>query len=164
MIKSGKHNNPIPLFQTTTTISKMMRHQLTSFLKIFVAMAVLAAGVVALSLSLNARTLLDVASASNLPTSSQRPFTLTRRRRTGRLRKLEDRSKQVGGEIAWETYDHWNDLPQHIRGAYGVLGWDRTLWEHDNGWAYTNNVRWEELTDEQQDAARFLGYVEEAWD
>eukprot|EP00585_Thalassiosira_rotula_P010783 CAMPEP_0196136300 /NCGR_PEP_ID=MMETSP0910-20130528/4651_1 /TAXON_ID=49265 /ORGANISM="Thalassiosira rotula, Strain GSO102" /LENGTH=1111 /DNA_ID=CAMNT_0041396565 /DNA_START=109 /DNA_END=3444 /DNA_ORIENTATION=+ len=60
----------------------------------------------------------------------------------------------------------WAELPQEIQDAYTVLGTTENVW--DNGATTELSLEvadswWNELTDEQLEAASFIGYTQELW-
>lgn len=62
----------------------------------------------------------------------------------------------------YDDYD-WNELPDDVKEAAKVLGYDKKIWDGD-GKPPTDDKDWDELTKEQQEAAIVLGYDEDKWD
>jgi len=74
-----------------------------------------------------------------------------------------DEAQACGG-----CYDHdsWGSLPQKIQEAFGVLGWNKAKWESDDEEDYPNSegMEWFLLTEDEQEAAKFIGFTQESWD
>lgn len=59
--------------------------------------------------------------------------------------------------------EDWGDLPEDVRKAAEVLGYDEDSWEDDETPEEIDDKDWGDLTPEQQAAATTLGYDEDAW-
>lgn len=58
---------------------------------------------------------------------------------------------------------YWDDLPKaSISEHLTTLGYTQTTWDEDEG-ADTDNMDWDELTSEQQEAAYKLCYFKNSW-
>ena len=70
---------------------------------------------------------------------------------------------EIFQEILAYYDEFWQDLPEEIQVAYGVLGYNETAW---NGGIEpeSSGLYWDEVTPEQQEAALFIGYTSEMWD
>jgi hypothetical protein len=70
---------------------------------------------------------------------------------------------EIFQEILAYYDEFWQDLPEEIQDAYGVLGYNETAW---NGGIEpeSSGLYWDEVTPEQQEAALFIGYTSEMWD
>ena len=70
---------------------------------------------------------------------------------------------EISQEILAYYDEFWQDLPEEIQVAYGVLGYNETAW---NGGIEpeSSGLYWDEITPEQQEAALFIGYTSEMWD
>ena len=70
---------------------------------------------------------------------------------------------EISQEILAYYDEFWQDLPEEIQVAYGVLGYNETAW---NGGIEpeSSGLYWDEVTPEQQEAALFIGYTSEMWD
>jgi len=83
--------------------------------------------------------------------------------------------QHAGREIVplapWEasrTTEHFESLPEDVREAWAVLGWTQERWPHRD----KNNPRsirgrklqWIDLSSEQRQAAKYLGYTAETWE
>ena len=62
----------------------------------------------------------------------------------------------------YDDYD-WKELPDDVKKACKVLGYDRKLWDKD-GKAACEDKDWDELTPDEQAAAKILGYNQKSWD
>jgi hypothetical protein len=76
----------------------------------------------------------------------------------------------LGGDI-WDCQvNHylgcwWKDLEERGLDQYvKVLGWDEDRWNHDGPVPDTDDVYWDDLTQEQQEAAIQICYFRELWD
>ena len=66
-------------------------------------------------------------------------------------------------ENDWDEKD-WNDLPENIQKAAGVLGYDQKTWDDDDDIETPHTEKdWQDLSDELQTAAKTLGYTKERW-
>ena len=72
----------------------------------------------------------------------------------------QQRNLQTPEELYYDLC--WIDLPDDIRQAYEILGYDEAIWEGE-GEAYTEMIDWPDLTEEQREAALLIGYSEEDW-
>jgi hypothetical protein len=61
----------------------------------------------------------------------------------------------------YEDFD-WDELPEDVKAAAVVLGYDKAVWDGD-GKAPSDDKDWEELTSAERKAAERLGYTEETW-
>eukprot|EP00527_Entomoneis_sp_CCMP2396_P002562 CAMPEP_0198140830 /NCGR_PEP_ID=MMETSP1443-20131203/3922_1 /TAXON_ID=186043 /ORGANISM="Entomoneis sp., Strain CCMP2396" /LENGTH=68 /DNA_ID=CAMNT_0043803365 /DNA_START=162 /DNA_END=368 /DNA_ORIENTATION=+ len=66
----------------------------------------------------------------------------------------------MGGK--YDDYD-WDELPEEIKTAAGLLGYRKRIWDNDKTPAAADED-WVDLTEEQQAAAAVLGYDEKMWD
>jgi len=62
----------------------------------------------------------------------------------------------------WEEYG-WSGLPQEIKDAMTVLGWDESAWNNGES-VSTESMMWIELSSAQQDAAGLYGHNQQTWD
>jgi hypothetical protein len=69
---------------------------------------------------------------------------------------------ELSQEILAYYDEFWQDLPEEIQDAYGVLGYNETTW---NGGIEpeSSGLYWDEVTPEQQEAALVIGYTSEMW-
>lgn len=61
----------------------------------------------------------------------------------------------------WDDCD-WDELPDEIRNAASILGYDQNIWDTDDEPSDCDEW-WKDLTPEQQKAASKLGYNEKSW-
>jgi hypothetical protein len=59
------------------------------------------------------------------------------------------------------TWGDWDNIPDPAKKLWGKLDWNRSNWS--SGGARTEELRWEELHEEQQSAAAGLGFCPESW-
>lgn len=71
-------------------------------------------------------------------------------------RKLQQTPEELYYDLDWSC------LPQDIRTAYRVLGYNQNAWDNELEVA-TDTMDWYMLTPEQQEAALFIGYTEMVW-
>ena len=57
----------------------------------------------------------------------------------------------------------WGDIPDGIRAAYVVLGYDEAYWNGEGEDPAASAMAWMELTAEEQEAATILGHNESSW-
>lgn len=63
-------------------------------------------------------------------------------------------------EMYYELY--WAELPQSIQDAYEVLGYTDEIWD-EGGEVVTGGMGWDQLSQEQRDAALCIGYDGDEW-
>lgn len=68
----------------------------------------------------------------------------------------------MADEDYYENYD-WNELPQEVKAAARILGWDKELWDNDET-VFSDKLFWDEMSVELQEAAATLGYDQISWD
>lgn len=74
---------------------------------------------------------------------------------------LDIESCSTGGSGLYGAYD-WKELPDDVRAAAELLGYSKSLWDHDKE-PEAAEKDWSELTPEQQEACKVLGYDEAKW-
>ena len=57
----------------------------------------------------------------------------------------------------------WEELSDVVKYCWGVLGWNEGSWAYQEPPPTTENMDWDELTEEQRVAAMSLGYREQSW-
>lgn len=62
----------------------------------------------------------------------------------------------------YDDYD-WKELPEEVKAAAKVLGYNKKMWNKDEEPAVSDEY-WDDLTPEQQQAAATIGYTKETWD
>lgn len=65
-------------------------------------------------------------------------------------------------QMDYQDYQ-WNELPDNVKAAARVLGYNRFLWDHSSP-CLAESKEWQGLTPEEQSAAHVLGYTQETWD
>ena len=66
----------------------------------------------------------------------------------------------MGGK--YDDHD-WRELPEDVKKAAEILGYNKKLWDKD-GKAASEEKDWDELSAEEQAAATTLGYNQASWD
>lgn len=56
----------------------------------------------------------------------------------------------------------WEDLPDDVRDAAQILGYDQTIWDSNRDLDIFD-TDWEQLTTEEREAAKELGYTKSSW-
>ncbi|NEN96398.1 MAG: hypothetical protein F6K50_12900, partial [Moorea sp. SIO3I7] len=68
------------------------------------------------------------------------------------------------------VYDYWNrfgwdELSPYIQSLWAILGWNNANWEGPkSAYPASEYKTWDELTPEEQQAAKELGYIKAIWD
>ena len=70
-------------------------------------------------------------------------------------------TEDVVEEGAWDDYE-WNELPDHVRDAATLLGCTGSVMWNFGG--ISRKTPWQNLSQEEQQAARILGYKQKLWD
>eukprot|EP00934_Nitzschia_sp_Nitz4_P002146 Nitzschia sp. Nitz4//scaffold5_size260463//102381//103676//NITZ4_000974-RA/size260463-processed-gene-0.315-mRNA-1//1//CDS//3329555316//2146//frame0 len=63
-----------------------------------------------------------------------------------------------------DSNHYWKDLPENIRQAASVLGYNEDLWNEFNQQLEAFDKPWQQLPEVQREAAKTLGYNEVTWD
>jgi hypothetical protein len=65
-----------------------------------------------------------------------------------------------------DTWDDlsWTDMNDIEQALWVNLGWDEASWEEESQAPDSNEKYWEELTQNERDAATKLGYNQSSWD
>lgn len=65
-----------------------------------------------------------------------------------------------------DTWDDlsWTDMNDMEQALWVTLGWDEASWEEESKAPDSNEKYWEELTQNERDAATKLGYNQSYWD
>ncbi|MGL6137300.1 MAG: hypothetical protein ACRC2M_08410 [Planktothrix sp.] len=65
-----------------------------------------------------------------------------------------------------DTWDDlsWTDMNEVEQALWVTLGWNEASWEEESEAPDSNEKYWEELTQNERDAATKLGYNQSYWD
>ncbi len=74
------------------------------------------------------------------------------------IRQIEEDPSNTWDDLSW------TDMNGAEQKLWAVLGWDASSWEEETDAPDSSEEYWEDLTDEQRDAAQQLGYTQELWD
>ena len=58
----------------------------------------------------------------------------------------------------------WTDMTKAEQALWGVLGWTEESWEEEAKPPASEDKYWNQLSDEEREAAEKLGYTKELWD
>jgi hypothetical protein len=58
----------------------------------------------------------------------------------------------------------WNDLTKTEQKLWGVLGWTEASWNQEEKPPASEDKYWDQLSDEEKEAAEKLGYTKDSWD
>jgi hypothetical protein len=58
----------------------------------------------------------------------------------------------------------WNDMTKAEQALWGVLGWTEASWSEEEKPPASEDKYWNQLSDEEREAASKLGYTKELWD
>jgi hypothetical protein len=80
--------------------------------------------------------------------------------------KISDDTVRVPPADPTEFWDEmgWTDLTKAEQGLWGVLGWTEDAWNEEAKPPASEDKYWNQLSDEERDAAAKLGYTKESWD
>ena len=80
--------------------------------------------------------------------------------------KLSDSTVRVppGDPTAFWDEMGWNDMTKAEQALWGVLGWTEASWEEEEKPPASEDKYWNQLNDEEREAAAKLGYTKELWD
>jgi len=80
--------------------------------------------------------------------------------------KLSDDSVRVppGDPTAFWDEMGWTDMTKAEQALWGVLGWTEAAWEGEAKNPPSEDKYWNQLSDEEKDACKKLGYNKRLWD
>ena len=80
--------------------------------------------------------------------------------------KLSDDTVRVppGDPTAYWDEMGWAELTKAEQALWGVLGWTEASWEEEEKPPASEDKYWNQLSDEEKEAAEKLGYDKESWD
>ena len=58
----------------------------------------------------------------------------------------------------------WTDMTKAEQALWGVLGWTEEAWNEEAKPPASEDKYWNQLSDEEREAAAKLGYTKESWD
>jgi len=58
----------------------------------------------------------------------------------------------------------WTDMTKAEQALWGVLGWTEASWNEEEKPPASEDKYWNQLSDEEREAAEKLGYTKELWD
>ncbi len=76
--------------------------------------------------------------------------------------ELQARMPEADADEFWSSLS-WDDLKYSEMRLWGILGWDAESWEGTTDAPESDTKPWDELTEEEQEAATQLGYTDETW-
>jgi len=78
---------------------------------------------------------------------------------------VEVRKPPAGQDLSkfWDDME-WQDLNSAEQALWGRMGWTESKWQEDSESPPSESQDWKQLTDDQRDAARALGFDEAYWD
>ncbi len=63
----------------------------------------------------------------------------------------------------WDEFG-WSDMTKAEQDLWGVLGWTEESWEEEAKAPASEDKYWKQLSDEEQEACKKLGYTKRLWD
>jgi len=80
--------------------------------------------------------------------------------------KLSDDTVRVppGDPTAFWDEMGWTDMNKAEQALWGVLGWTEEAWNEEAKPPASEDKYWNQLSDEEREAATKLGYTKESWD
>lgn len=84
--------------------------------------------------------------------------------RTCSSKRIDSETNNPGFRFTFETQDEeWSDLTMEDRDNWMTLGWEEESWDLGLEPPAQEEYYWNQLSDEQQSAARSLGYDAHSW-
>ncbi len=63
----------------------------------------------------------------------------------------------------WDEFG-WSDMTKAEQAIWGALGWTEESWEEEAKAPASEDKYWNQLSEEEQDACKKLGYTKRLWD